>query len=267
MNMPVSVEKADKIAVITIDNGPLNLLTPTLHKELYEAILDFDSDRSVRVGILTGKGSRAFCAGDDIKAPRSVSAEEQVHRQFFRRDGDTTSYSQPSWERDIMSVQRFKPIVAGIVGWCIGQGFVYACHLSDIRVAGRGARFGLPEISYGMSGAAAIAGIFRHMPRAIAMSLALTGDWIDAEEAQRCFLVNEVVSDDAVLDRARVLAERISRHPALALRVEMEALQHSQFLDPAATYRLTRALSTLQRMDRPDERPFPDRYPYSTGKP
>src|SRR5690606_11062657 len=106
-------------------------------------------------------------------------------------------------------------------GWCVGQGIFYLLRLTDLRVAGESSKFGLPEIAWEMAGASGFTAIYRHLPRAVALQLVLTGDPIDAREAHRVGLVNEVVPDAEVLERARFLAGRIARHPARALRVEM----------------------------------------------
>lgn len=250
--MPIRFEVSSGIAVITIDNGPLNILTPQLHRELFLALQRLESDQSLLAGVLTGEGSRAFCAGDDIKGQRvALTDEEQVRRDLFPRTIDEPDPRQASWERDIMAMVRRKPIVAAIRGWCIGQGFIYACHLADIRVASDQAQFGLPEIAYGMSGAAAIAGVMRHLPRSLAMQMALTGDPISAAEAHRVFLVNELTPDAQAFPRAMEIAARIARHPPLALRTEMESLQRSEFLDPASTYSMARALDRMQRIAAP----------------
>jgi enoyl-CoA hydratase/carnithine racemase len=250
--VPVKFERDNNVAVITIDNGPLNLLTPELHRDLYRSLRILEEDQSLQVGVLKGSGSRAFCAGDDIKSPRpQLNVEQQVRRDLFPRQGDGTDYEQAPWERDIMAMPRMKPIVAGIRGWCIGQGFIYASHLCDIRIASDESKFGLPEIAYGMSGAAAISGVMRHFPRAIAMQLALTGEPIDAQTALRLYYLNEVVADPDVLGRAMDIARSIARHPPLALRAEMESLQRSEFLDPQTTYSVARSLDRLQRLAAP----------------
>jgi enoyl-CoA hydratase/carnithine racemase len=264
--VPIKFERVENIAVITIDNGPLNLLTPELHRDLYKSLRVLEEDQSLQVGVLQGNGSRAFCAGDDIKSPRpTLNPEQQVRRDLFPRQGDVTDYEQAPWERDIMAMPRMKPIIAGIRGWCIGQGFIYASHLCDIRIASTESKFGLPEIAYGMSGAAAISGVLRHFPRSAAMQLALTGDPIDAHTALRIFYLNEVVDDETVPNRAMEIAKSIARHPPLALRAEMESLQRSEFLDPQATYSVARSLDRLQRLVAPIEQSSVS-FVYSTKK-
>ncbi len=74
--MSIEYVKAGPLATFTIRNGKVNPLTQAMHRAMYEALLDFQADPDLIVGILTGAGERAFCAGDDIKSeePGSGSA-------------------------------------------------------------------------------------------------------------------------------------------------------------------------------------------------
>lgn len=260
--MTIHASTVDGITIITIENGPLNLFTPELHRELFLALTAFEGDGNSRVAILTGAGTRAFSAGDDIKRPRpDLSLQDVVRRDILPRVGDNLDEMQASWERDVMNLVRAKPIIAAINGWCIGQGFIYACRLGDIRIASPRAKFGLPELGYGMAGAAALADILRHMPRAVAMKFALTGEPMNADEAHRCHLVNEVVDEGTLLDRAKEIAAQIARHPSLTLRAEMESLLYSESHDRSMTYRVVRMIDRLQRVASPGS--IPHNFPYS----
>jgi enoyl-CoA hydratase/carnithine racemase len=260
--MTIHSSTVDGVTTITIENGPLNIFTPELHKELFLALKAFEGDSNSRVAILTGAGTRAFSAGDDIKRPRpDLSLQDVVRRDILPRAGDDVDEKQASWERDVMNLVRAKPIIAAINGWCVGQGFIYACRLGDIRIASPGAKFGLPEIGYGMAGAAALADILRHMPRTHAMKFALTGEPMNADEAYRCHFVNEIVGEGALLDRAREIAGQIARHPSLTLRAEMESLLYSESHDRSTTYRVVRMIDRLQRVASPGS--IPENFPYS----
>jgi enoyl-CoA hydratase/carnithine racemase len=225
--MPFRYTKEGGIATITLDNPPVNVLTPEQHRELHAILSDFAADPAVRVGIWTGAGERSWCAGDDVKTERPVrSTAEVVERHLsLRRDGDSDEY--PGWETQILRLSRVKPMIAAVNGYCLGQGMIYLVMLTDLRIAADTARFGLPEIAYGMPGAAAVARLGRHIAPADALWLALTGDMIDAAEARRMHLVNEVVPAAALMDRARAVALRIAEHPPLAVRAEMEAFHRS----------------------------------------
>ncbi len=226
--MPINYEKSDGIATITIDNPPVNVFTPELHKELYDVLRDFNADADVRCGILTGAGDRAFSAGDDIKSPRPERTRlETVERHLSPRvDGDCLEY--PGWEQEIMTLPRHKPIIGAVNGVCVGQGFMFMMLLTDIRYSVPDARFGLPEIAYGMGGAGGALGLGKMIPQTAAMELLLLGDKVSAEKAERMFLINGIVDSGNLMSTARAAAERIASHPALGVRVEMEAYQRAQ---------------------------------------
>lgn len=263
--MSIFANTVDGVTTITIENGPLNLFTPELHKELFLAVSAFEADSEARVAILIGAGTRAFSAGDDIKRPKpDLSLQAVVRRDILPRVGEALDETQASWERDLMGLARSKPIIAAINGWCVGQGFIYACRLADIRIASPSAKFGLPEIGYGMAGAAALADIFSHMPRAVAMKFALTGEPMDADAASRCHFVNEIVEEASLLQRATEIARQIARHSALTLRAEMESLIYSESHDRSATYRIVRMMDRLQRIASPGT--IPADFPYSKAK-
>lgn len=258
--MPILTSSSGGVTQIVLDNGPLNLLTPELHRDLCRALRAFEADDSARVAVLRGAGVRAFSAGDDIKRERApLTPPQEVRRTLGARRDESVEDDQPGWDRDVLELRRNKPVVAAINGWCLGQGFIYACRLADIRIASRHAQFGLPEISYGMAGAAAMSGILQMLPRAIAMQLSLTGEPLDAEEARRCFLVNEVTDGDDAGPRALALAERIASHPPLALRAEMETLALSDLQDNARSYRLIRAIDRFQRLSNGSDA-IPDKF-------
>ena len=215
-------EKSDGVAVLTLDNPPVNVLTPELHEQLYHILKDFYSDAEVHCGIWTAKGERAYCAGDDIKTERiERSTAEIVDRHLTpRREGDPAEY--PGWEAEILGLRRTKPMIAAVNGPCVGQGMIYLLLLTDLRIAVPGARFALPEIAYGMPGAGGVTRLGRQIPQSAALWMALTGEAISAEEARRCFLINEVVEPGRLLTRAHEIAARIASLPPRAVRVEME---------------------------------------------
>jgi len=119
--------------------------------------------------------------------------------------------------------------------------------LADIRIAAPDARFGLPEIAYGMGGIAGTMRLTRHLPEVIAWEMALTGEPIGAEEALRVHLVNRIVPAEVLMDEALRVAGLIARHPPLGVRVEMEALRRSADMTPGDAYAFAMSLYRLQR--------------------
>jgi enoyl-CoA hydratase/carnithine racemase len=242
-------DKVDGIASITLDNPPVNVFTPELHRDLFEILTDFLEDRGVRVGILTAAGNRAFCAGDDIKTQRPRrTIPEMVERHLGRcRRGDAGEY--PGWEAEVirLSEERFKPIIGAVNGPVMGQGMIYLLRLTDLRIATPNASFGLPEIAYGMAGASGSLRLGRFIPPTAALWLALTGEPFSAEEALRHHLINEIVPPEALLSRALSIAGKIAAHPALAVRVEMEAFYRCQDMTAGQATAFASHLYRLQR--------------------
>jgi enoyl-CoA hydratase/carnithine racemase len=247
--MALKYEKSDRIATITIDNPPVTVFTPDLHKEVYHILEDFLADRSIHAGILTGAGTRAFCAGDDIKTSRPKrTVAETVERHLYPIDKEATP-EYPGWEHEIrrLAQERFKPIVGAVNGPVMGQGLIYLLQLTDLRIASPNAIFGLPEIAFGMGGASGTTRLGRQIPHVAALWLALTGEPFDAEAALRNHLINEVVSQDKLMERARKIAERIAGHPPLAVRIEMEAYYRAQDMTREQATAVSGHLYRLQR--------------------
>lgn len=258
--MPVTYERRGSIGIFTIDNPKANAFTPLMHKEFYDHLQSFLADPGVHVGILTGAGNRVFCGGDDIKHPwghGSLKADLDAH---FLPSASGVPDRRPGWERENALVERYKPIIAAVNGPTMGMGLFYLLTHTDIRIAVPGARFGFPEIAYGMGGAGGMAQVGRHLPRTVAMWMLLTGEPLSAQEALKHDLINEIVQPDQLMDRAMEIAEKIAAHPPLAVRVEMEAFDRGVELSKRDAIAHTTHLYRLQRatylMD-PDNKALP----------
>jgi enoyl-CoA hydratase/carnithine racemase len=247
--LPLHYEIRGEIAYFTIDNGKVNAFTPRMHKEFYEHLRAFEIDAQARVGILAGSAGKPFSAGDDLKhRPRGKRPpREELEAYLFLHQGETEP-SRPGWDIDVLLHRRTKPIIAAIDGYCLGKGLIYVLQHTDIRIASESATFGLPEIAYGMAGASGSTRLAQQIPLTAAAWLALTGEFIDAAEALRVHLVNKVVPRDALMREAERVAGLITRHPAVAVRVEMEALENGLELDRAQAVRHTQNLYRLQRL-------------------
>jgi len=225
--MGLQYEKRSGIAHFVIDNGKMNVITPQIHKEFFHRLKEFEIDPDARVGLLYGAGGRSFSAGDDIKnkyrPPRTRHQELEAALFLHQNEGDTPS--RPGWEEDVYRHRRYKPIIGAVSGYCIGAGLAYLLLHTDIRVADESAKFGLPELGFGAAGLSATTRLARHLAPSAAAYMALTGEFIDAQEARRIALVNEVVPAPQLLERAEAIARSIARHPPTSVRVEMEALE------------------------------------------
>jgi enoyl-CoA hydratase/carnithine racemase len=250
--MGIEYVKDGAIATFTLANGKVNPITPAMHRELHAAMLDFLADPDLRVGILTGAGERAFSAGDDIKSESPASGDAVADLLGAMGPGPATpdAPDPAGWDAAdaVLRLERTKPVIGAVRGWCLGRGLFYLLRLTDIRIATPDARFGLPEIAYGMGGIGGTMRLSRHLPPTAAWELALTGEPIDAAEALRIHLLNRIVEPDMLLPEARRLAGLIARHPPLAVRTEMEALRRSEDLDADDAYALGMTLYRAQRL-------------------
>lgn len=234
--MPIHYDIDGSVARFTIDNGRLNIMTGEMYEQLFVALSRFIADENLKVGIICGSDAGNFCAGDDIKSsPRP-------------------SHSVPRWPTAVSTLRRDKPIIAAADGWSLGAGFHLLLVLSDIRVATPEARFGFPEISYGMGGAGGASRLGRQLPHAIAMQMLMTGEYLSAEQALKHSLVNEIITRDELQARANELAEKVAEHPLLAIQTEMNAYYAGNDLSPveavhhaASLYRFQRKLHEMER--------------------
>jgi enoyl-CoA hydratase/carnithine racemase len=195
------------VGIFTIDNGRLNVFTMAMHEQLHRDYLKFLNDDQVKVGIIVGAGEN-FCAGDDLK----------------ESDTPIKSRSNPRWDEITMMHRRTKPMIAAVDGWCLGQGMMYLMLLTDIRVASPEARFGFPEIAYGMGGAGGATRLGLQMAPVHAAYLALTGEKVSAQYALDINLINEVVAGNEVFNRAMAIAQSIAQHPLIGIQTELEGL-------------------------------------------
>lgn len=258
--MTIKYEKDGKVAIFTLDNPPVNAITPPMHKQFHDMLVEFNADEQVHVGILTGAGTRAFSGGDDIKNDWGYQSLEESLNAHFLPSTNESAEKRPGWERELPLLTRHKPIIAAINGPAMGQGFMYLLTYTDIRIATPNARFGLPEIAYGMGGASGQTMIARYLPSAVAMWMLLTGEPLSVEKALQHDLINEIVEPEKLLGRAKEVAAKIASHPPLAIRVEMEAFQRSLDLPRAESIAFANHLYRLQRaayLSRPGTTPTP----------
>jgi E-phenylitaconyl-CoA hydratase len=225
--MGLVYEKRDGIGHFIIDNGKMNVITPQIHKDFFHRLKEFEIDAEARVGLLYGAGGRSFSAGDDIKnkyRPQRTRHQE-LEAALFLHQGEGDTPTRPGWEEDVYRHRRYKPIIGAVSGYCIGAGLAYLLLHTDIRIADSSAKFGLPELGFGAAGLSATTRLARHLPPSAASWVALTGEFIGADEAHRVHLVNEIVEPAELLSRAEAVARLIARHPPTSVRVEMEALE------------------------------------------
>lgn len=215
----VLTEFADGVAVFTLNRPEArNAVDLEVSEALAAAIDEFEARADMTIGILTGAGG-TFCAGMDLKAFARGERPSIPGRGF----GGLTE-APPT-----------KPLIAAVEGWALAGGFELALS-TDLIVASREAKFGIPEVKRGL--AAAAGGLLRLpkiLPYPIAMEMAITGDPLTAEVAHHHGLVNRLAEPGQALTVARELAARVAANGPLAVRATKQVLSMAaNYTDPEA---------------------------------
>ncbi len=234
-------ERREGIEILTLNRPEKrNALNLELVNALHAALDELARDRAVRVVILTGAGDH-FMAGADIAqllergAPEAL---ESINGALFRKLEDLPV-----------------PVIAAVRGYALGGG----CELSlaaDIRIAGRSALFGQPEVALGILPGA---GATHRLPRLVglgrAKELIFTGRRVEAVEAERMGLVNRVVEDAELMDAALAMAATLAGQGAQAIRLAKTALNaqrhgidHGQLMESVAQAVLFESDEKAERM-------------------
>jgi enoyl-CoA hydratase/carnithine racemase len=222
---PILTAVTDGVAVLTLDNPPLNLVTLELTRRLGVELDRLAADSGVRVLVVTGAGDRAFCAGSDVSEFAAVM-DDVVAKKLGREN---------AVYRQLADFPR--PTIAALNGLAYGGGLELAV-CCDILIAGADVRLALPEVKLGvLPGSGGTIRVPRRIGEGRAKELMFVGDPIDAPTALAWGLVNRVVAPGqalaAALDLARVLAARPGR--ALVLVKEAIALARDVPEDQAVT--------------------------------
>jgi enoyl-CoA hydratase len=211
--------KRGPLAWVTL-NRPrvLNALTPEVLQSLRCAFEEARDDEGVRVVAITGAG-RAFCAGADIQVMNDASLAD--FRDFLGLLTDVWTF-----------IRTFpKPTIAAINGVVVGGGFELAL-ICDFRIAAKPARLGSAEVRINQpmtNGATYL--LSRLIGEGRARALAMTGDLIDAEEAERIGLVNAVFQPDALERQVEDLAHKLSRGGPIALSLVKRCFERNRHVD------------------------------------
>jgi len=236
--MSVRMHIDGAIAVLTIDRpDALNALDVSALHALREHLAEVRDRDDLRVAILTGAGTRAFCAGADLKGTQSSPAS--YPEALFHPPARAADLGLYIRLMDLADVALWKPLIAAVNGHCLGAGLEIALQC-DLRIASLASSFGLPETKVGSI--PAVSGLHRLLkavPSAHAMQMVLTGDRIDAEEARRIGLVSETVEPTALLDRAMAIASRIASNAPLALQAVKKLSRQTGHLGDADAQQLT----------------------------
>ncbi|HXM55612.1 MAG TPA: crotonase/enoyl-CoA hydratase family protein [Candidatus Dormibacteraeota bacterium] len=220
------IERDGPVTVLTMNRpNARNAFSPQMLVRLEDAWIAAEADDEVRVVILTGAAGH-FCAGADLKTMFNADPNDPDGRRF-REDADL------SW-RAMLRHRRFpKPLIAAVEGSCIAGG-TEVLQATDIRIAGKSARFGISEVRWGLFplGGSTVR-LRRQIPHCRAMEMLLTGDHYTADEALAMGLINRVVADGEALAEARRVAARIAANGPLAVRAVKRSVMETESLPEA----------------------------------
>jgi len=210
----ISTEQEGWVAVVTIDNPPMNALSAPLLEELEAEFDRLDADDGIRAIVLVGAGERAFVAGADIKEFPSLreaaaDANERGSARGIQKLGHRMDAART-------------PFIAAIHGFCLGGGLELAM-CCDIRVVADDSQLGQPEIKLGLIPGG---GGTQRLPRLVgigrAQYLNMTGDFIDAATAYDWGLVEKVVTREELREAALGVARTIAARSPVSIAVLRE---------------------------------------------
>jgi enoyl-CoA hydratase len=226
MDAEVLIEIEHAVMTATINRPKTrNAVNRRAAELLAAAMEELDSNPAIRVAIITG-ANNTFCSGMDLKAFVRGELPEVKGRGFA----------------GLCEAPPKKPLIAAVEGYALAGGFEIAL-VSDLIVAADNARFGIPECKRGLVAAAGgMLRLPRQIPSRIAMELALTGDFIDAQRAYQIGLINRVVPEGTALEAAKHLARTIAANGPMAVAVSKQVIIESQDWATTDMFRIQKEL-------------------------
>lgn len=212
----ITIEHRENIAVVTINRPEkLNALTMATVAEVRAAFEALRTDDDIRAVIITGAGEKSFMAGADMAELSLMTPLSAIEVSRAGQDTLRLIETMP------------KPVIAAINGFALGGGleFALACH---IRIASENAKLGLPEVKFGIiPGYGGTIRLPHVVGRGRALEMILTGEMINAQEAYRIGLVNQVVPQMLLLETAEKIARKISGNGPVAIALAIQAVDNA----------------------------------------
>ncbi|TAK26793.1 MAG: hypothetical protein EPO21_24790 [Chloroflexota bacterium] len=255
----IKVEKKDKVALATLNRAERNPIDPDVHDELEDLLEDLGRDDEIDAIVLTGAG-RVFSAGGNIKGMQARIADPSLPR--------TEMSACYRLINNFVNLE--KPLIGAVNGHATGLGATIAL-FCDVVFLAENARIGDPHVSVGLvagDGGSVIWPLLVGVARA--KQYLMTGDLIDAKEAERIGLVNKVLPQEEVLPAAMAFAQRLANGPTKAISWTKQSI--NQHLKQAMNLVLPTSLATeflsLQTADHEEAvNAFVEkRSPHFTGK-
>ncbi len=224
-------EKRNRIAYITLNRPEaMNSMNSALNRQFREALYEFRDDPEILVGIVTGAGDKAFCAGMDLK----------------ERNAANQGLAGPPVPSFLPEDVVWKPMIAAINGFCLAGGLERAL-TCDIRIAAEHATFGLPEPRWSLTASYGLHNLSRMIPLGEALYIQLTGERINAQEALRIGLVHKVVPLADLMAEAEKVAESIKLCAPLAVSAIKQIVMTCRNLPVEYSYKFADSLAEKVR--------------------
>lgn len=214
MTGPIKTQRRGHVLEVTLDRPSANAIDLATSRIMGEVFTEFRDDPDLRVALVTGAGEKFFCPGWDLKAAADGDAV----------DGD---YGLGGFGglQELRGLN--KPVIIAVNGICCGGGLELALS-GDIILAADHASFALPEIRSGTVADAASIKLPKRIPYHIAMEMLFTGRWLDAEEAARWGLVNQIHPAADLMAKAREMADALAAGPPLVFAAIKEVVRESE---------------------------------------
>ena len=233
MTSPIHTSRNGAILEVTIDRPKANAIDAATSRIMGDIFAGFRDDPELRVAILTSTGEKFFCPGWDLKAAAAGEAPDSD----YGVGGFGGLQQLPGLN---------KPVICAVNGLAFGGGFeiMISC---DLIIAAEHATFSLPEIRSGTVADAATIKLPRRIPYHVAMEMLFTGRVVDTKEAKHWGLINEVVSADQLMPRARALAQQLAEGPPLVFAAIKEIDHETAHLTVAEAFEMVtkRKLKTV----------------------
>ena len=206
----IIVERRDRVGIITLNRPQqFNTFNTALADELCKALVELETDKTVRVVVIRGAG-KAFCTGIDLSEfPGKTS---QGYREWINR-----------MERGLHIITSMKkPVIASAHGYAVanGAGLIAAC---DLAIVAEGTKIGATAVNVGLFCMGPAVPMSRSLSRKRCLEMVMTGDMFEAQEAERWGLVNKVVPLDKLEEETMALAKKLVEKSPLALQMGKEA--------------------------------------------
>ena len=210
---PLRITRNGAVLEVVLDRPPANAIDAATSRAMGECFAAFRDDPELRVAIVTGAGEKLFSAGWDLKEAADGMPPD-------------SDYGVGGFGGLQQLANLNKPVIAAVNGMAVGGGFELALS-ADLIVAAEHARFALPEARAGTIADAATVKLPRRIPYHVAMDLLFTGRWMDAQEALRWGLLQEVVPSGELMARARELAHLLAQGPPLVFAAIKEVARET----------------------------------------